>query len=65
MLFDLDGVLVDSRECIEHVWREWALERGRDHRDFLRVAHGRRTSETVHLVAPELDALAESAVWVS
>jgi sugar-phosphatase len=62
VLFDLDGVLVDSRECIEHVWREWALARGRDYRDFLRVAHGRRTSETVRLVAPELDALAESAV---
>jgi sugar-phosphatase len=62
VLFDLDGVLVDSRECIEHVWREWAFARGRDHRDFLRVAHGRRTSETVRLVAPELDALAESIV---
>jgi sugar-phosphatase len=62
MLFDLDGVLVDSRECIERVWRAWAAARGRDHRDFLRVAHGRRTSETVRLVAPELDAGAESAV---
>lgn len=62
MLFDLDGTLVDSRECIEHVWREWAAARGRDYRDFLRVAHGRRTSETVRLVAPEPDARAESAV---
>jgi sugar-phosphatase len=62
VLFDLDGVLVDSRECIEHVWREWAAARGRDYRDFLRVAHGRRTSETVRLVAPELDAKAESGV---
>ncbi len=62
MLFDLDGVLVDSRACIEEVWRAWAAARGRDHRDFLRVAHGRRTSETLRLVAPELDAAAESAV---
>jgi len=62
VLFDLDGVLVDSRACIEHVWRAWAAARGRDYRDFLRVAHGRRTSETVRLVAPELDAAAESAV---
>jgi sugar-phosphatase len=61
VLFDLDGVLVDSRECIEQVWREWAAARGRDYRDFLRVAHGHRTSETVALVAPELDARHESA----
>jgi sugar-phosphatase len=62
VLFDLDGVLVDSRACIEQVWRAWAAARGRDHRDFLRVAHGRRTSETVRLVAHALDAAAESAV---
>ena len=61
MLFDLDGVLVDSREAIENVWREWAAARGLEYRHFLRVAHGRRTSETVRLVAPELDAKTEAA----
>ncbi len=60
MLFDLDGVLVDSRQAIEQVWRGWAAARGRDWRPFLAVAHGRRTSETIRLVAPELDAQAES-----
>lgn len=55
-------MLVDSRDCIETVWREWAAPRGLDFRAFLRVAHGRRTSETVRLVAPALDARAESAV---
>ena len=62
MLFDLDGVLVDSRAAIEQVWRDWAAARGRDWRPFLAVAHGRRTSETIRLVAPELDAKAESRV---
>jgi sugar-phosphatase len=61
VLFDLDGVLVDSREAIEHVWRDWAAARGRDYRPFLRIAHGRRTSQTIGLVAPDLDAGAESA----
>jgi sugar-phosphatase len=62
LLFDLDGVLVDSRACIEQVWREWAAARGRDPLPFIGIAHGRRTSETVRLVAPELDAKAEAAV---
>lgn len=61
ILFDLDGVLVDSRECIAIVWRSWAEARGRDAAPFLAVAHGRRISDTIRLVAPELDAAAEAA----
>jgi len=61
ILFDLDGVLVDSRPLIEMVWRDWALPRGQDPSRFLRVAHGRRTSETLRAVAPELDVAAETA----
>lgn len=55
LLFDLDGVLVDSRACVETTWRRWAAGRGLDPEPFIRVAHGRRTSETVALVAPGLD----------
>ena len=62
ILFDLDGVLVDSRECIELIWHAWAAERALDPADFLRVAHGRRIAETLRLVAPQLDAVAEAAV---
>src|SRR6266516_4362289 len=62
ILFDLDGVLVDSRECIELIWHAWAAERGLDPADFLRVAHGRRIAETLRLVAPQVDAAAEAAV---
>jgi sugar-phosphatase len=61
ILFDLDGVLVDSRPLIETVWRDWALPRGQDPMRFLRMAHGRRTSETLREVAPELDVTAETA----
>ena len=60
ILFDLDGVLVDSRRCIELVWHAWAAGHGLDPAPFLEVAHGRRTSESVRLVAPQLDAAAEA-----
>ena len=61
ILFDLDGVLVDSRECVERTWRNWAAERGLDPEAVLREAHGRRTYETIARVAPHLDAAAEGA----
>jgi sugar-phosphatase len=62
ILFDLDGVLVDSRPLIEEIWKAWAEPRGHDAARFLRVAHGRRTSETLREVAPHLDITAETAV---
>ncbi|MEZ4587243.1 MAG: HAD family hydrolase [Gemmatimonadales bacterium] len=62
ILFDLDGVLVDSRGVVETVWRRWAGLRNVDPEPFIAVAHGRRSSETICLVAPELDARAEAAV---
>lgn len=61
VLFDLDGVLVDSTACIERQWREWAAARGLDPAPFLRYCHGRRAVETIRLAAPELDAEAEVA----
>ncbi len=54
ILFDLDGVLVDSTECVERSWRKWAARHGLDADRILQVAHGRRTVETIPLVAPHL-----------
>jgi sugar-phosphatase len=62
VLFDLDGVLVDSRRCIEFVWRSWAEQRGYDPEPIIRVAHGRRISETLAEVAPGLDIATEVAI---
>ena len=60
ILFDLDGVLIDSSACIEHHWQLWATHHGLDIADVMRVAHGRRTDETIKLVAPHLDAEEEA-----
>jgi sugar-phosphatase len=54
ILFDLDGVLVDSAERVEKTWREWAARHRLDADLVLAAAHGRRTVETVALVAPDL-----------
>jgi len=59
ILFDLDGVLVDSTRCVERQWRIWAAEHNLDPLKLLEVAHGRRTIETVQIVAPHLNAQAE------
>ena len=56
ILFDLDGVLVDSAERVEKTWREWAVRHGLDTGLVIAAAHGRRTVETVALVAPGLSA---------
>src|SRR5262245_10952828 len=62
-LFDLDGVLVDSRAVVERVCRLWAARLGISTEDLLRVAHGRRTRDTVRIVAPHFDAESEAA-WI-
>jgi mannitol-1-/sugar-/sorbitol-6-phosphatase len=61
ILFDLDGVLVDSAECVEKTWREWARRHHLDPDRVIALAHGRRAIETVRLIAPELSADAELA----
>ena len=61
ILFDLDGVLVDSTECVERTWRNWAIRHRLNPETVIAMAHGRRMSETVQLVAPELSDDAELA----
>ena len=63
LIFDLDGVLVDSARVVEQQWRRWAGARGLRAEPFLRVCHGRRALETIRLAAPHLDAEAEVAAF--
>jgi len=65
VLFDLDGVLVDSAECVERTWRRWAQENQLDPVRVIEMAHGRRTIETVRLIAPHLDVAEEVAALES
>ena len=64
VLFDLDGVLVDSTAYVEQQWRRWASARGLRPEPFLRVCHGRRALETIRMAAPDLDAEAEVMAFV-
>ncbi len=60
VLFDLDGVLIDSTPCVTRVWRTWAAEHGLDPDYVVHVAHGRRSIETIQKVAPSLRAEEEN-----
>jgi sugar-phosphatase len=61
VLFDLDGVLVDSSACVERHWQRWAEEHELDAAAIRKIAHGRRTEDTIALVAPHLNAREEAA----
>ena len=59
VLFDLDGVLIDSTAGVTRVWQDWAIRNGLAPDLTAHAAHGRRAIDTVHLLAPQLDAEAE------
>ena len=61
ILFDLDGVLVDSTRAVDREWREWAARKGVDGDAIMAIAHGVRTIEVIRRVAPHLDVEAEAA----
>jgi mannitol-1-/sugar-/sorbitol-6-phosphatase len=59
ILFDMDGVLISSLGSVERSWEKWAVSRGIDPSLAIRTAHGRRAIETVRLLRPDLNDLAE------
>jgi mannitol-1-/sugar-/sorbitol-6-phosphatase len=60
ILFDLDGVLLDSTRVVAQQYTRWAQEHGLDPAEVMKAAHGVRTVEVVRRVAPHLDAEAET-----
>src|SRR5919197_3109093 len=62
ILSDLDGVLVDSGDSIEETWHRWARSRGIDPAALAGRFHGVPSLQVIRRVAPQLDAVAESAV---
>jgi len=59
ILFDLDGVLVDSTGSVDRQWRLWAAEHNIDAEKVIEIAHGRRTLEVLQVLAPHLAGKAE------
>jgi sugar-phosphatase len=60
LLFDLDGVLINSTPAVTRVWRRWALERGFDPEEVVGRAHGRPSLTTVREYLPNADHEAEN-----
>jgi sugar-phosphatase len=60
LLFDMDGVLVDSTPAVARVWSKWAVARGFDPEVVVRAAHGRPSIVTVRDFLPQADAHAEN-----
>ncbi len=61
LLFDLDGVLIDSTPAVERVWTRWAIEHGFNPQEVVRRAHGRPSITTLREYLPDADHLAENA----
>lgn len=60
ILFDLDGVLVDSTQVVERQWRQWAARHRIDIGAVMAISHGRRAIEIIQTVAPHLNGLEEA-----
>ena len=59
VLFDLDGVLIDSTPAVARVWHRWAIEHGFDPDKVVKMAHGRPSRTTIHDLLPNADVAAE------
>jgi sugar-phosphatase len=55
MLFDLDGVLIDSTPAVARVWSRWAIAHGFDPEEVVKMAHGRPSRTTIGEFLPNAD----------
>jgi mannitol-1-/sugar-/sorbitol-6-phosphatase len=59
VLFDMDGVLVDSTAAVARVWAVWARKHGLDPESVVKIAHGRPSISTIRELLPRADHDAE------
>ena len=60
LLFDMDGVLIDSTPAVARVWRQWAIEHRFNPEEVVAAAHGRPSLATVRDYLPNADHQAEN-----
>ncbi len=64
IIFDLDGVIIDSNPAIEKFWHHWAAQEGVTLTDELirRHIHGRKGTETIRDLFPHVSAATKEAI---
>jgi sugar-phosphatase len=60
LLFDMDGVLIDSTPAVARVWKQWAAERGFEPAAVAAMAQGRPSITTIRELLPHADHQAEN-----
>ena len=62
LLFDLDGVLINSTPAVERVWSRWASGHGLDPVAVIARAHGRPSLSTIQELLPRANHEAENRI---
>ena len=66
IIFDMDGVVIDSHDVYERHWAAWGAGHGIDFESEIAAVHpGRPPLQTIRVVAPHLDADAEAEALAS
>jgi sugar-phosphatase len=60
LLFDMDGVLINSTPAVARVWRQWAIEHGLNPEEVIARSHGRPSITTLREYLPDSDYEAEN-----
>ncbi len=60
LLFDMDGVLINSTPAVSRVWVRWAVEHGFNPDEVIAHAHGRPSLATIREYLPNSDHEAEN-----
>lgn len=61
LLFDMDGVLIDSTPAVARVWTKWAIDHGFDPAEVVLRAQGRPSITTIRELVPDSNHEAENA----